>query len=603
MKDKGASLATLLLVTGLAAGGGSFLLEHPAFLHLMGVVGGGILVAGAAGEMLEEADAEERKRLRVPRPPMPAPAMTAAVTGNTTAPKAMPAPAPNRSTSAMYVDELDGEQFEITWLADEDGRGEALGGACDVLGLKRWFGKDYLVLLEDEDAFDGELPRAGSTWMVEVAEDGLDDEKGVIWVEPRGKLTPSRDEEPWSRGEPSMMLKVGDSFEVRWVRDRKGPGVVAYHESLFVVPDRSYTGPVPAEGSWWKVSVVHVLEAKHTVFVRPFLETSPAPGAPVGPSDAVRKAAELLKREEENAAAAKVDRVTALEGKLRARIKGQEAAIGQIVATLRRRFAREERRGPVASFFLAGPTGVGKSETAKLIAKELDLKLMTLNMAEYHESHTVSRFIGSPPGYMGSDEGGQLTRPVRDNPRSLILFDEIDKAHLDVYKPLLSVMDEGTLTDASDGEPSDYRQCILIFTSNHALDELAAAAAAAGADESRLNDELRKVLRDAGRFAPEWVGRLNRVVYFRPLPRDAQLEIIEGLVREIASSVRVDLAPLSPEVLLHLWKLLGGAEFGVRGMSSTVEDRVVDLLLPHKGKGGKVELLVKDGNLLAQAAT
>jgi ATP-dependent Clp protease ATP-binding subunit ClpB len=216
-----------------------------------------------------------------------------------------------------------------------------------------------------------------------------------------------------------------------------------------------------------------------------------------------------------------------MEERLRQRVVGQEDALARVANAVRRsRAGLSDAKRPIGSFIFLGPTGVGKTELARALAEFLfdDEKLMIrIDMSEYMEKHTVSRLIGAPPGYVGYEEGGQLTEQVRRHPYSVVLFDEIEKAHPDVFNVLLQILEDGRLTDGK-GRTVDFRNTVLVMTSNvgsTAIYELA------GKDPERARKEAMEALRQS--FRPEFINRIDEIVIFNPLGKE-QLERIVGLL-------------------------------------------------------------------------
>jgi ATP-dependent Clp protease ATP-binding subunit ClpB len=224
-----------------------------------------------------------------------------------------------------------------------------------------------------------------------------------------------------------------------------------------------------------------------------------------------------------------VQKLTQMEQRLRERVVGQDEALGAIANAIRRsRAGLSDPKRPIGSFIFLGPTGVGKTETARALAEFLfddEAAMVRIDMSEYMERHAVARLIGAPPGYVGYDEGGQLTEAVRRRPYAVVLFDEIEKAHPDVFNVLLQVLDDGRLTD-SKGRTVDFKNTVLIMTSNIGATQLSTAWAdgAEGFEDakSRVMDELRK------QFRPEFLNRVDDIVVFHPLG-EAQLTHIVDL--------------------------------------------------------------------------
>jgi ATP-dependent Clp protease ATP-binding subunit ClpB len=219
------------------------------------------------------------------------------------------------------------------------------------------------------------------------------------------------------------------------------------------------------------------------------------------------------------------ERLAHLETELAQRVVGQEQAVTAVANAVRRsRAGLGDPNRPTGSFIFLGPTGVGKTETARALADFLfddERAMVRLDMSEYMEKHSVARMIGAPPGYVGYEEGGQLTEAVRRRPYSVILFDEIEKAHPDVFNVLLQILDDGRLTD-SQGRVVDFRNSVIIMTSNIGSQYIVEAGAAAWEKvEERVRDELRN------HFRPEFLNRVDDIIVFRPLSRSDLVSIVD----------------------------------------------------------------------------
>ncbi len=216
---------------------------------------------------------------------------------------------------------------------------------------------------------------------------------------------------------------------------------------------------------------------------------------------------------------------------LHKRVVGQDEAVTAVTdAIIRARSGLKSLNRPIGSFIFLGPTGVGKTELAKALTENMfddEKNLIRIDMSEYMEKHAVSRLVGAPPGYVGYDEGGQLTEAVRRKPYSVILFDEIEKAHPDVFNILLQVLDDGRLTD-NKGRTVDFKNTIIIMTSNIGSMDLIE-----GIDDSgNISDESRNSVMDElkSRFKPEFLNRIDDIVMFKPLTKDDIYKIIEKQV-------------------------------------------------------------------------
>jgi ATP-dependent Clp protease ATP-binding subunit ClpB len=233
------------------------------------------------------------------------------------------------------------------------------------------------------------------------------------------------------------------------------------------------------------------------------------------------------------------EKVLRLGQVLHERVVGQDEAV-QLVedAIIRARSGIKDPRRPIGSFIFLGPTGVGKTELAKSLAAALfdtEENMIRIDMSEYQERHTVSRLVGAPPGYVGYEEGGQLTEAVRRKPYSVVLFDEVEKAHPDVFNTLLQVLDDGRLTDAQ-GRTVNFRNTVIIMTSNIGSQYLTADAAAGGEIKPDARERVLAEMRDY--FRPEFLNRLDDIVLFKPLT----LAEIEHIVDLMLGDVRSRLA-------------------------------------------------------------
>jgi ATP-dependent Clp protease ATP-binding subunit ClpB len=229
-----------------------------------------------------------------------------------------------------------------------------------------------------------------------------------------------------------------------------------------------------------------------------------------------------------------MQKLVQMEDRLRERVVGQDEALNAVANAIRRsRAGLSDPKRPIGSFIFLGPTGVGKTETARALAEFLfddDAAMVRIDMSEYMEKHAVARLIGAPPGYVGYDEGGQLTEAVRRRPYSVVLFDEIEKAHPDVFNVLLQVLDDGRLTD-SKGRTVDFKNTVLIMTSNVGAGQLSTAWASGeeGFEEakSRVMEELRK------HFKPEFLNRVDDIVVFRPLGDEQLAHIVDLRLKDL----------------------------------------------------------------------
>ncbi|HVF49390.1 MAG TPA: AAA family ATPase, partial [Pyrinomonadaceae bacterium] len=239
-----------------------------------------------------------------------------------------------------------------------------------------------------------------------------------------------------------------------------------------------------------------------------------------------------------------MQKLVTMEERLSQRVVGQDEALTAVANAVRRaRAGLQDPNRPVGSFIFLGPTGVGKTETARALAEFLfddERSMIRLDMSEYMEKHAVARMIGAPPGYIGYEEGGQLTEAVRRRPYSVVLFDEIEKAHQDVFNVLLQILDDGRLTD-SKGRTVDFKNTVLIMTSNLGSREIQAAEG----DEETVREEVLEALRV--HFKPEFLNRIDDIVIFHQLSReqigaiiDVQLERLRQMLGERQITLALD---------------------------------------------------------------
>src|SRR6266567_589763 len=267
-----------------------------------------------------------------------------------------------------------------------------------------------------------------------------------------------------------------------------------------------------------------------------------------------------------------------MEERLRQRVVGQDEALGRVSNAVRRsRAGLSDSKRPIGSFIFLGPTGVGKTELARALAEFLfdDEKLMIrIDMSEYMEKHTVSRLIGAPPGYVGYEEGGQLTEQVRRHLYSVILFDEIEKAHPDVFNVLLQILEDGRLTDGK-GRTVDFRNTVLVMTSNVGS---AAIFELAGKDPERARKEAMEALRAS--FRPEFINRIDEIVIFNPLGKEQLGKIVGLLLRNVEKllaerQITIELTPAAQELLLREGY---DPAYGARPLRRTIQRLIQDPL-------------------------
>jgi len=275
-----------------------------------------------------------------------------------------------------------------------------------------------------------------------------------------------------------------------------------------------------------------------------------------------------------------------MEGELHKRIIGQENAVAAVSQSIRRtRAGLKDPKRPSGSFIFLGPTGVGKTELAKTLAEFLfgdDDALITLDMSEYMEKHTVSRLMGSPPGYVGYEEGGQLTEAVRRKPFSVVLFDEIEKAHPDVFNSLLQILEEGRLTD-SQGRSVDFRNTVVIMTSNLGTADLRKANVGFTTDDSamsyeRMKDKVNEALKQ--HFRPEFLNRVDETIVFHELAKDEVIQMVDLMLRRLTTQLEsqglgIELTQSAKELLADVGY---DPQLGARPLRRAIQRQIEDVL-------------------------
>jgi ATP-dependent Clp protease ATP-binding subunit ClpB len=276
-----------------------------------------------------------------------------------------------------------------------------------------------------------------------------------------------------------------------------------------------------------------------------------------------------------------VKKLVEMETRLRERVVGQDAALGVVANAIRRsRAGLSDPRRPIGSFIFLGPTGVGKTETARALAQFLfddEQSMIRIDMSEYMEKHSVARLIGAPPGYIGYDEGGQLTEAVRRRPYAVILFDEIEKAHPDVFNILLQVMDDGRLTDAK-GRTVDFKNTVLIMTSNLGAHLLVGEALKNEHDYDMARESVMRELRE--HFRPEFLNRVDDIVIFRSLGKAQMSRILDLRLNEVRKlleerQISLELTESAKQLILAAGS---DAAYGARPLKRALQRMVQDPL-------------------------
>ncbi|BCX88295.1 ATP-dependent Clp protease ATP-binding subunit ClpA [Methylomarinovum tepidoasis] len=289
-----------------------------------------------------------------------------------------------------------------------------------------------------------------------------------------------------------------------------------------------------------------------------------------------------------------------LEKNLKMLVYGQDEAIEALATAIKlaRAGLRTESK-PIGAFLLAGPTGVGKTEVTRQLARLLGLELIRFDMSEYMERHTVSRLIGAPPGYVGYDQGGLLTEEVNKHPHAVLLLDEIEKAHPDVFNLLLQVMDHGTLTD-NNGRKADFRNIILVMTTNAGAAETSRASIGF-TPQDHASDSMQVIEKT---FTPEFRNRLDAIVQFRPLGRKVIGQVVDKFIFELESQLaeRGVTLQLTPQAREWLAERGYDPKMGARPMARVIQEYVKkplaeDLLFGRLTEGGHVKFFVQGGEL------
>jgi ATP-dependent Clp protease ATP-binding subunit ClpB len=288
-----------------------------------------------------------------------------------------------------------------------------------------------------------------------------------------------------------------------------------------------------------------------------------------------------------------------MEEKLSARVIGQEEAVRAISTAVRRaRAGLQDPNRPIGSFIFLGPTGVGKTELTKALAAFLfddETAMIRIDMSEYMEKHSVARLIGAPPGYVGYEEGGSLTEAVRRRPYQVVLFDEIEKAHSDVFNVLLQVLDDGRLTDGQ-GHTVDFRNTVIVMTSNLGSEYLANQPE--GQETDAVRAEVMAAVR--ARFRPEFLNRVDEIILFHRLRRDQMAAIVDIQMKRIEKLLEDRKIVIELDAAAREWLANKGYEpaYGARPLKRVIQKNLQDPLAELILSGR-----VKDGDKVAVSAT
>lgn len=295
-----------------------------------------------------------------------------------------------------------------------------------------------------------------------------------------------------------------------------------------------------------------------------------------------------------------------LEENLKMVVFGQDKAIASLATSIKMaRAGLKSVEKPIGSFLLAGPTGVGKTEITNQLAKILDLEIIRFDMSEYMERHTVSRLIGAPPGYVGFDQGGLLTEAVTKHPHSVVLLDEIEKAHPEVFNLLLQIMDHGTLTD-NNGRKADFRNVIFIMTTNAGAESISRRTMGF-TEQDNSTDAMEAIKR---LFTPEFRNRLDAIIQFDSLPEEVILTVVDKFIMELQGQLDDKRVTLDIDDEARMWLVRKGydKDMGARPMARVIQEHIKKPLAERvlfgdlSKEGGIVEIRVVDGKLhLAEA--
>jgi ATP-dependent Clp protease ATP-binding subunit ClpA len=295
-----------------------------------------------------------------------------------------------------------------------------------------------------------------------------------------------------------------------------------------------------------------------------------------------------------------VDKLANLEKNLKMLVFGQDEAIAALASAIKlSRAGLRETQKTIGSFLFAGPTGVGKTEVTRQLAKIMGVELIRFDMSEYMERHTVSRLIGAPPGYVGFDQGGLLTEQVTKHPHAVLLLDELEKAHPDVFNLLLQVMDHGTLTD-NNGRKADFRNIILVMTTNAGSEE-GSRASIGFTQQDHAGDSLKAIERG---FSPEFRNRLDAIIQFKPLNISVVGYVVDKFIFELEALLADRHVTLTLDADARLWLAENGCDpkMGARPMARLIQEKIKkplanDLLFGKLTQGGHVRIYVENNEL------
>jgi len=326
----------------------------------------------------------------------------------------------------------------------------------------------------------------------------------------------------------------------------------------------------------------------------------------IGPKDIERIVAKIAKIPPRSVSSSDKEQLQNLERDLKLVVFGQDPAIEMLASTIKlSRSGLGLPEKPIGCFLFAGPTGVGKTELAKQLARTMGIEFLRFDMSEYMEKHTVSRLIGAPPGYVGFDQGGLLTDAINRNPYAVLLLDEIEKAHPDLFNILLQVMDHATLTD-NNGKKADFRNIVLIMTTNAGAREMSGAPLGFGAQSNlgKGKEAIEKM------FSPEFRNRLDAMITFNPLSEENIERVVDKFIIELDQQLNERKVFLQLTDQARRWFAARGYDptFGARPMARLIQNEIKrvladEILFGKLQNGGKVEVDEKDGKLVFSYST